>query len=83
MMIALHKNTCTTPAIRFEIAASTDSVVALAQRYGISEETARKWKKRTSVHDAFHTPHPSANHPLARPGTCGGLAQTNPVTAPG
>ena len=57
MMITLHKNARTTPAIRAEIAASTDSVVALAQRYGISEETARKWKKRTSVHDASHTPH--------------------------
>ena len=34
MMIALHKNARTTPAIRSEIAASTDSVVALAQRYG-------------------------------------------------
>ncbi|MFG5777751.1 IS481 family transposase [Comamonas sp. J-3] len=57
MMIALHKNARTTPAIRAEIASSTDSVVALAQRYGISEETARKWKRRTSVHDASHTPH--------------------------
>ena len=57
MMIALHKNARTTPAIRAEIAASADSAVALAQRYGISEETARKWKKRTSVHDASHTPH--------------------------
>lgn len=38
-------------------AASTDSFASLAKRYGISEETARKWKKRTSVHDASHTPH--------------------------
>ena len=57
MMTALHKNARTTPAIRAEISASSDSIVALAQRYGISEETARKWKKRTSVHDASHTPH--------------------------
>ena len=57
MMIALHKNARTTPAIRAEIAASADSAVTLAQRYGISEETARNWKKRTSVHDASHTPH--------------------------
>src|SRR3990167_8422643 len=57
MMIALHKNARTTPAIRAEIAASADSAVAQAQRYGISEETARKWKKRTSVHDASHPPH--------------------------
>ena len=57
MMIALHKNARTTPAIRAEIAASPDSIVVLARRYSISEETARKWKKRTSVHDASHTPH--------------------------
>ncbi len=57
MMIALQKNAWTTPAIRAEIAVSPDSVAALAQRYGISEETARKWKNRTSLHDASHTPH--------------------------
>lgn len=57
MMIALHKNARATPAIRAEIAASADSAVALAQRYGISEETACKWKKRTSMHDASYTPH--------------------------
>ena len=32
MMSALHKNACTTPAIRSEIAASTDGAVALAKR---------------------------------------------------
>jgi len=57
MMIALHKNARTTPAIRAEIAASGDSAAALAQRFGISEATVYKWKKRTSVHDASHTPH--------------------------
>lgn len=57
MMIALHKNARTTPAIRAEIAASADSIVALARRYGISEQTVSKWKKRSSVHDASHTPH--------------------------
>ncbi|WP_419341336.1 hypothetical protein ACM1PE_25140 [Achromobacter sp. PD1] len=57
MMIALHKNARTTPAIRAEIAASGDSAAALAQRFGITEATVYKWKKRTSVHDASHTPH--------------------------
>ena len=57
MKIAMHKNARTTPASRAEIASCPDSVVALAQRYGISEEAARKWKKRTNVHDASHTPH--------------------------
>ncbi len=66
MMIALHKNARATPAIRAEIAAGADSAVALAQRYGISEETACKWKKRTSVHDASYTPHRrnSSSRPL-------------------
>ena len=57
MMIALHKNARTTPAIRAEIAASGDSAAALAQRFGITEATVYKWKKRTSVHYASHTPH--------------------------
>jgi len=48
MMIALHKNARTTPAIRAEIVVSTDSIVALTRRYGISEPTARKWRKRSS-----------------------------------
>lgn len=57
MMIALHKNARTTPAIRAEIAASSDRAAVLAQRFGITEATVYKWKKRTSVHDASHTPH--------------------------
>lgn len=57
MMIALHKNARTTPAIRAEITASGDSAAALAQRFGITEATVYKWKKRASVHDASHTPH--------------------------
>ena len=57
MMSALHKNACTTPAIRSEIAASTDGAVALAKRYGITEATVYKWKKCTSMHGASHTPH--------------------------
>ena len=57
MMIALHKNARTTPAIRAEIAASSDTASVLAKRYGITEQTAYKWKKRTSVADRSHTAH--------------------------
>jgi transposase InsO family protein len=57
MMIALHKNARTTPAIRAEMALSGDSVSTLAQRYSVSESTARKWKGRDSFVDASHTPH--------------------------
>lgn len=47
MMIALHKNARTTPAIHAEIVSSTASAASLAQRYGITEATVYKWKKRT------------------------------------
>lgn len=57
MMIALHKNARTTPAIRAQIAASTDTAATLARRYGIGAATARKWKSRDSFVDASHTPH--------------------------
>jgi hypothetical protein len=39
MVVALHKNTRTTPAIRTEIAQSTASVASLAQRFGMTEAT--------------------------------------------
>jgi len=51
------KNARTTPAIRAEIAASSDSVVTLAQRFGIAEATVYKWKGRDSFQDALHTAH--------------------------
>ncbi len=36
----------TTPAVRAEIAASSETVSVLAQRFGITEQTVYKWKKR-------------------------------------
>ena len=35
MMIALHKNARTTPALRAEMAASSETAAAVAQRYGV------------------------------------------------
>lgn len=57
MIIALHKNARTTPAIRAEIASSPDSVATLAARYGVGEMTIRRWRKRTVFTDASHTAH--------------------------
>ena len=57
MMISLHKNARTTPAVRAEIAASNEPVASLSQRYGIAESTVRKWKKRMDFNDASHTAH--------------------------
>jgi hypothetical protein len=39
MLIALHKNARTTPAVRAEIAASHETASVLAQRFGITEQT--------------------------------------------
>ncbi len=49
MLITLHKNARTTPAIRAEIAASNESTRALA-KFGVSELTIAKWRLP-------HTPH--------------------------
>lgn len=58
MMLALHKNARTTPAVRAEIAASGDlSARELSQRYGVTEATIYKWKSRDSVADRSHTAH--------------------------
>ena len=57
MLIALHKNARTTPAVRAEIAASAQSASALARRYGITEQTVYKWKTREVFGDRSHTAH--------------------------
>lgn len=54
MLIALYKNARTTPAVRAEIAASNETARVLAQRFGITEQTVYKWKKRG---DRSHTAH--------------------------
>ena len=57
MQIHLHKNARTTPAIRAEIAASSDSVATLAARYHVGEGTIRRWRQREVFTDASHTAH--------------------------
>jgi transposase InsO family protein/transposase-like protein len=45
-MLAIHPNARTTPAVRAEIARSSERSGVLANRYGVSAETVRKWRKR-------------------------------------
>jgi transposase InsO family protein len=45
-MLSIHPNARTTPAVRAEIARSSEPTAALARRYGVSTETIRKWRKR-------------------------------------
>src|SRR5918993_1570800 len=45
-MLTIHPNARTTPAVRAEIARSSEATGVLARRYGVSTETIRKWRKR-------------------------------------
>jgi len=57
MLITLHKNATTTPAVRAAIQQSSASDYELARQYGVSRQTIRRWRLRDSVFDASHTPH--------------------------
>jgi transposase InsO family protein len=45
-MPQIHPQARTTPAVRAEIARSIEPASIVAKRYGISDETVRKWRKR-------------------------------------
>lgn len=57
LLIALHKNARTTAAVRAQIAASNEPASVLAQRFGITEQTVYKWKKRDVFAGRSHTAH--------------------------
>ena len=57
MLIALHRNDTTTPANRAAIQSATGSDYELARQFSVTRDTIRKWRKRTTVADASHTPH--------------------------
>jgi transposase-like protein len=57
MNIALHKRARTAPAVRREIQCSKLPERKLAEKYGISRTTVRKWKYRTAAEDFSHRPH--------------------------
>ncbi|GJE55573.1 IS481 family transposase ISBxe4 [Methylobacterium thuringiense] len=58
-MLAIHPNARTTPAVRAEIARSSEASSVLARRYGVSAETIRKWRHRgpTDCRDRSARPH--------------------------
>ena len=57
MLIALHKQARTTPHVRAQIQASDAPVAVLARRFGVTEPTIYKWKRRPDVYDRPHTAH--------------------------
>ncbi len=56
MLISLHKQAPTTPRVRAAIQASTGPAWVLAERYGTTEQTIWKWRKRDDVQDRSHPP---------------------------
>ncbi|GJD40817.1 IS481 family transposase ISBxe4 [Methylobacterium bullatum] len=58
-MLAIHPNARTTPAVRAEIASSSEGSSVLDRRYGVSTETIRKWRQRgpTDCRDRSARPH--------------------------
>jgi len=64
-MPAIHANARTTPAVRAEIARSREPTGILAQRFGVSTETIRKWRQRGAA-DCQDPLEPAAQAPLER-----------------
>jgi transposase InsO family protein/transposase-like protein len=61
-MLQIHPNARTTPAVRAEIAGSEEPTGVLAQRFGVSTETIRQWRKR-GVNDGLD--HSARPHQLS------------------
>src|ERR1700759_676319 len=57
-MLQVHPNARTTPVRRAEIAGSHERTGILAQRYGVSTETIRKWRKRGVADCQDHSARP-------------------------
>ncbi len=58
VMLSIHPTARTTPAVRAEIARSTEPTGVLAVRYGVSTETVRKWRRRGPGDCADHSCRP-------------------------
>ncbi|MCB1627815.1 MAG: helix-turn-helix domain-containing protein [Xanthomonadales bacterium] len=56
MYVDTHAQARTTPAMREAIQQATGSVAELARRFGVSEQTIRKWRRRDGVADHSHRP---------------------------
>jgi transposase len=57
-MLSIHPQARTTPAVRREIAHSAEPTGVLANRFGVSTETIRKWRKRGTEDCQDHSSRP-------------------------
>src|ERR687890_560649 len=85
LMLAIHPNARTTPAVRAEIARSSERSGVPAERYGISTETVREWRERGAA-DCPSVPPPSRPPPdrenFSRILKAGGLSRRRPPATP-
>src|ERR687886_2854124 len=58
VMPTIHPKARTTPAVRADIARSEEPTGVLAQRYSVSTETIRKWRKRGAEDCQDHSARP-------------------------
>jgi transposase-like protein len=58
LMHSLHPQARTTPAVRQEIARSSEPTGVLARRFSVSPETIRKWRKRGAQDCQDHSSRP-------------------------
>jgi transposase InsO family protein len=56
-MSQVHPMARTTPRTRAEIRASSAPLTVVAERYNVTEATARKWRDRQDAQDRSHRPH--------------------------
>jgi transposase len=57
-MLSIHPQARTSPAVRQEIARSHEPTGVLAQRFSMSTETIRKWRKRGPIECQDHSSRP-------------------------
>jgi len=57
-MLQIHPNARTTPAVRAEIARSSEPSGVLTRRFGVSSETIGKWRKRGPADCLDHSARP-------------------------
>jgi len=57
LLIGLRKNATTMPVARLALQQAGGTDRELTQQYGISVDTVRKWRHRTSGHDVSSTPY--------------------------
>src|SRR3954462_2872809 len=75
-MLQIPPNPRTAPVTRAEIAGSQERTGILAQRYGVSTETIRKWRKRGAADCLNHAARP---HKLAWQATEPGIPIVGPL----